>query len=238
LRFGYIISAIVALATTGIILRPAGAQSELGKEAFARVEKPAESGFAYQPYRQPTEKARLHNYISWMFSPYSLASVTFVSGLHQAEHDPPDWREGWPGFGQRMASNFGTSLANATARYALSEALQEDTLYYRCQCRGFWPRMRHAVFSAAIARRGADGHSVFGLPELVSPYAGPFASVYGWYPSRYGWKDAIRMGNHGLLDEVGTNISIEFLPSILGRRGRRWARRLHLGNPGGASGAP
>lgn len=173
-----------------------------------------------------------------MFSPYSLASVTFVSGLHQAERNPAEWREGWPGFGQRIASNFGTSMANATARYALSEVLQEDSLYYRCRCRGFWRRMRHAVLSTAIARRGEDGHKVLGVPNLVAPYAGPFASVYGWYPSRYDWEAAFRMGNHGLLSAMGTNISIEFLPSILRGRARRWAERLHLGNPTGASGAP
>jgi hypothetical protein len=35
-----------------------------------------------RPYRPPTNKQRFRRYANWMFSPYSLASVTFVSGLH------------------------------------------------------------------------------------------------------------------------------------------------------------
>jgi len=35
--------------------------------------------------------------------------------------------------------------------------------------------------------------------------------VYGWYPSRYGVKDALRMGNYSLLESAGTNIALEFL---------------------------
>ena len=190
------------------------------------------------PYHEPTQKKQLRIYRAQMFAPYALASVMFVSGLHQAEHYPSEWREGTAGFGMRLASNLGTEMANATARYLLSEALHEDARYHRCGCRGFLPRFGHAVFSAAIARRGADGHEVFGVPNFLAPYAGPFASVYGWYPSRYNWEAVFRMGNHGLLDEIGTNISLEFLPSILPRRARRWRRRLHLGNPAGASGAP
>lgn len=196
------------------------------------------SKLSFRPYRQPTQKERFHRYVRWMFSPYPMASVTFVSGLHQAERNPPDWEEGWAGFGERYASNLGTDMTNATARFALAEALQEDTQYYRCECRGFWPRMRHAVFATFIARRGADGHAAFGLPELVAPYAGPIASVNLWYPSRYNMEDAFRMGNHGVLSEAGTNVAIEFLPSILHRRGRRWEKWLHLRIPSGAAGAP
>ncbi len=191
-----------------------------------------------QPYKQPTQKQRFHTFVGQMVSPYALGSLAFVSGLHQAERNPKEWQEGMAGFGERVASNFGTSMANASARYLLSEALQEDTLYYPCHCKGFWRRLSHAVFSTAIARRGPDGHKVLGIPQLVSPYAGPFTSVYGWYPHHYGWEAAFRMGNHGLLSAVGTNISIEFLPSILRGRARRWAERLHLGNPVGAQGTP
>ena len=53
---------------------------------------------------------------------------------------------------------------NTTTRYALSEALREDTLYYRCECKGVFPRLRHAVISTFTARRGVDGHRVFSLP--------------------------------------------------------------------------
>jgi hypothetical protein len=202
------------------------------------LKRPVPLKQSFRPYRQPTQKQRFHRYVRWMFSPYSVASMTFVSGLHQAERNPPDWQEGWAGFGERYASNLGTDMVNATARYGLAGALQEDTEYYRCECSGFWPRLRHAVFATFIARRGADGHAAFGVPELVAPYVGPIVSVYTWYPHRYDMEDAFRMGNNGVLSEAGTNVAIEFLPSILHRRGRRWMKRLHLSIPSGAAGAP
>ena len=213
-------------------------QSSGGGGDLARARKQVVPKRENAPYRQPTQQQRFHIYVEQMFSPYSVSSVMFVSGLQQAEHYPQEWREGWAGFGQRLASNTGTNIANATARYLLSDALREDARYYRCACRGFWPRLGHAFFSPAFVRRGADGHKALGVTNLLAPYAGPFASVYGWYPSRYDWEAAFRMGNHGLLDEIGTNISLEFLPSILHRRGRRWERRLHLGNPSGAGSGP
>ena len=38
-------------------------------------------------------------------------------------------------------------------------------------------------------------------------------AVYAWYPGRYDYKDAFRMGNYSLLGYVGANISLEFLYS-------------------------
>ena len=59
--------------------------------------------------------------------------------------------------------------------------------------------------STLTARRGEDGHRVFSLPALVAPYAGAATAVYGWYPNRFGAKDAFRMGNYSLLAFAGEN---------------------------------
>jgi hypothetical protein len=67
------------------------------------------------------------------------------------------------------------------------------------------------VISTFTARRGSDGHRVFSFPALVAPYVGTMAAVYGWYPDRYGAKDALRMGNYNLLAYMGGNITLEFL---------------------------
>ena len=65
--------------------------------------------------------------------------------------------------------------------------------------------------STFTARRGKDGHRVFSLPALLAPYAGTMTAVYGWYPERFGAKDAFRMGNYSLLAYVGGNIALEFV---------------------------
>ncbi len=239
MRFGLTSCLLALLLTVTPPQETAYAQADAGASQPDPIEalRSVPTAKPERPYHPPTQKQRFRRYAGWMFSPYSWASVTFVSGLHQAERNPPDWEEGWAGFGQRYASNLGTNMGNATARYVLAEVLKEDTLYYPCRCRRPWPRLQHAVLTSFLARRGADGHQVLGLPQIVAPYAGPFLSVYAWYPSRYNAEDAMRMGLHGLMSEVGTNVAIEFLPSILNRWGRRWEKRLHLHIPSGA-GAP
>jgi hypothetical protein len=119
---------------------------------------------------------------------------------------------------------------STTTRYALAQVLKEDTLYYRCQCKGVFPRLGHAAISTFTARRGDDGHRVFSFPALVAPYAGSMTAVYGWYPSRFGAKDALRMGNYTVLGDVGGNIALEFLFS----GPHSWLSRLHLNNGRGA----
>lgn len=187
-------------------------------------EKPA---FAYQP---PTERMKLNSYLFDAYGPYPLTVTAFVAAYHQARHNPPDWREGWPGYGMRYGSDFGGSVAGVTARYLMAEALRENTLYYRCACKGVWPRLRHALASTLIARHEADGHNVAGVPGLIAPYATSFTEVYGWYPRRYGAKDAFRMGNYGLLDYALGNVSLEFMPSFSRGKGKSLLFRLHLDN--------
>jgi len=181
-------------------------------------------------YRQPTQTMKLNNYLFDAYGPYPLTIAAFVAAYHQATHNPPDWRVGWPGYGMRYGSDFGGSVAGVTARYLTAEALNEDTLYYRCACKRVWPRLGHALASTLMARHGADGHKVAGVPGLIAPYATSFTEVYGWYPRRYGAKDALRMGNYGLMDYALGNVSLEFLPSISRGKGKSLVFRLHLDN--------
>ena len=121
-------------------------------------------------------------------------------------------------------------MTTTTTRYALARAFGEDTLYYRCECNGVFTRLRHAVISTFTARRGRDGNRVFSFPALVAPYAGTMTAVYGWYPGRYGAKDAFRMGNYSVLGYVGGNVALEFLYS----GPHSLLSRMHLNNTHGA----
>lgn len=181
-------------------------------------------------YTPPTETMKMDNYLFDAYGPYPLTWELFVAGYDQWRRDPPDWREGVPGYAQRYGSDLAISATGVTARYLTAEALHEDTLYYRCACKKFLPRLSHAIVSTLIARRGSDGRKVFSIPALIDPYAGAFTAVYGWYPSRYGAKDAFRMGNYGLLDDAAGNVSLEFLPSLFPPKAGSWISRLHLDN--------
>jgi len=182
------------------------------------------------PYTRPTHTTKLHNYLFDAFGPYPMVGAALTAGISQVSHGIPDWKQGMEGYGKRFASDFGIAAVSTTTRYALSEAFKQDALYYRCECTGVFPRLRHAVISTLTARRGADGHRVFSFPALVAPYAGTMAAVYGWYPGRYGAKDALRMGNLNLLAYMSGNIALEFFYS----GPHSLLSRMHLNNGHGA----
>jgi len=136
-------------------------------------------------YMRPPQATKLRNYLFDAFGPYPIVGAGVAGGINQMQNTPPEWRQGAEGYSKRFGSDFGIAAVTTTTRYALSEAFHEDTLYYRCECKGVFRRLSHAVISTFTARRGDDGHRVFSFPDLVAPYAGTMTAVYGWYPSRY-----------------------------------------------------
>jgi hypothetical protein len=180
-------------------------------------------------YTRPTERIKLRNYFLDVIGPYPLLGAAAAAGINQADHTPPEWKEGFAGYSRRFGSDFGIAAITTSTRYGLARALGEDTVYYRCECKGLLPRFSHAVISTFSSRRGEDGHRAVSFPALVSPYAGTMMAVYGWYPGRYGAKDAFRMGNYSLLGYVGANVAREFLYggpySLLSRIHPNHARR-------------
>jgi hypothetical protein len=218
----------------GLAALPARAKSQAVSDSANSSSSAASTApLAAQPdlkYVRPTEKTRLRNYFFDTFGPYPIVGAAIVSGINQSENTPPEWGQGAAGYGKRFGSDFGIAAVSTTTRYGLARVLHEDTLYYRCECKGVFPRLRHAVMSTFVARRGEDGHRVFSFAGLVAPYAGTMTAVYGWFPDRYNAKDAFRMGNYNLLVSMGGNIALEFIYS----GPHSFLHRLHLHNGHGA----
>jgi hypothetical protein len=183
-------------------------------------------------YEKPAQRTMASNYVFDAFGPYPLTGSAIAAGINQFSNAPPEWRQGVEGYSKRFGSDLGIAAVGTTTRYGLAEAFREDTLYYRCECRGVLPRLRHAALSTLTARRGDDGHRVFSLPALVSPYAGSMTAVYGWYPSRFGAMDGFRIGNYSLLAYMGQNVALEFFYS----GPHSLLSRLHLNDTHGAPG--
>jgi hypothetical protein len=162
-------------------------------------------------YAKPTEGRKFHNYLFDSFGPYAIAEAAIGGAITQGRNSPPEWGQGWDAYGQRVGSTFGISLVTTTTRYALAEVFREDSIYYRCDCSGIFPRLGHALISTITARRGEDGHRVFSFPSLAAPYAGSMTAVLGWYPSRYEPMDGFRLGNFNLATEAGKNVLLEFV---------------------------
>lgn len=161
-------------------------------------------------YARPSQREKLRLFEFDAFGPYAFATAAVAGGFQQARSAPPEWGSGWNAFGERVASNFGTQLVITTTRYGMAEILREDAAYYRCECKGFFPRLGHALISTLAARRGKDGHTVFSLPGLVSPYVGTMTAL-AWYPDRYSAKDGFRRGNYNLAGQAAGNLALEFI---------------------------
>jgi hypothetical protein len=185
----------------------------------------------YLTYIRPTTKMKLHSYVFDAFGPYPIVGAALAAGVNQADNTPPEWKQGAEGYSKRFGSDFGIAAVTITTRYALARLFREDTLYYRCECKGVFPRLNHAVISTFTARRGTEGHRVFSVSALVAPYAGTMTAVYGWFPERYNAEDGFRMGNYTLLGYVARNVALEFLY----RGPHSLLSRMHLNNGHGAA---
>jgi hypothetical protein len=165
-------------------------------------------------YVRPDFRRRLRSELATTFGTVQMGKVVFGAAISHADNVPPDWGQGWGPYGERVASHFGSALVAGGANLLLGEALREDTKYYPCACKGIWPRLKHALASSATARAGEDGHRVFSIPAVASPYAGAFTQL-AWLPPRFGPKDAFRTGNYNLLTSVGSKVAMEFLTPLL-----------------------
>jgi hypothetical protein len=199
-------------------------------EASAASPDRAASAQPLQAYVRPSTATKTANYVSNVIGPYPIAITAITAGIDQYDNAPPEWTLDFPGYGKRFGSDFAISAVGTTTRYGLAAVFKEDTLYYRCECSGPFPRLRHAAISTLMGRRGLDGHRIFSLSALAAPYAGSAAAVYGWYPSRYGAKDVFRMGNYTLLEFMGANIALEFFYIAP----RSMVKRMHLSAPPGS----
>jgi hypothetical protein len=216
---------LLAIAVTTVLPHLAKAQAPAASSNSSNAVLPS----APQPsltYARPTAATKFHNYLFDAFGPYPIVGAAIAAGINQADNAPPEWKQGAEGYGKRFGSNFGILAISTSTRYGLAALFREDTLYYRCECTGFFPRLEHALISTLSARRGDDGHRVFSFPDLVAPYAGTLVGVYSWYPDRFNGKDAFRLGNYSLIGYAAENVGLEFLY----QGPHKWLTRMHLNN--------
>jgi hypothetical protein len=162
-------------------------------------------------YVPPTEAQKIHNFAWNALGPVAFAGSSLAGAIDQGFNFPHAWGQGADAYGARVASNLGISLVTATAQYSLGEVFHEDTAYYRCTCRGFFPRFWHAAVSTVAARRGDDGHTSFSIALTASPFIGPMTAANSWIPSRNGPHLGFQMGYHNLMGQFGQDEALEFL---------------------------
>jgi hypothetical protein len=207
---------LIVIAGVGMLASGASAQQPSSSSTQTKEQV---AGGQLPGYVRPNFAKRFRTYTNNTFGPIRMVRVVSGAAFSQADYVPPEWGQGWGAYGERFASHFGVDLIDGGANLGLSEALRDDTTYYSCPCKGVWRRTKYAFLASITARRGADGHRVFSIPAVVSPYAGSFGTL-AWYPRRYGPKDGFRTGNYDLLNSIGATVALEFLNPLL--------KKIHL----------
>jgi hypothetical protein len=136
-------------------------------------------------------------------------------GAH-LDNDPPQWGQGAAGYSRRFADRFARSTIQDSIEAAAAAALEYDVRYVRCGCRGFFPRLGHAI-TWNFLTLDRKGRKVFDAPLVGSAFAAEFIGNT-WLPKGHrSAADAMR----GVGVELGIGVLFntirEFVPARKGK---------------------
>ena len=161
-------------------------------------------------YVFPTDREMGAYWVRNVLGPKAFVGATVNASWNTWVHLTPDeWghRRGW---GKRFGVSLLDNSMNESARVLLSLAMNQDPMYYRCDCSGAWARTKHAIKMSFMSRNRSGG-SVFAPPKIVAPFVGPLVTRNTIYPSRFDSSNAASSGAYYLVGSVGWNIVREFI---------------------------
>jgi len=123
------------------------------------------------------ENVRFTNYLNDLSGPPALIGAVgggLLRGVRQ--HDGAD------GLAGGIASKAAQHAVQVSVSHGLAAVMHRSTDYQPCQCRGFGPRVAHALLETFTDRR-ADGSRALSVPRMAGAYAGSFARL-AWEPDR------------------------------------------------------
>jgi len=194
----------------GLERKNVNSSEEAENSQLAESQRVATDQTTSQSYAFPTKRERFNRYVSNTVGPLSLLRTGLSAGVGQWRDNPEEWGQGMSGYGRRYASNFGQNLIQQSVTYGLDQTLGLDTGFEKSKRKGFFPRMKHAL-AENITSRTKTGKRVISVPRLAGVYASGVVAAETWYPSRFDYKDGLRIGTRSLVAGFGINLVREFL---------------------------
>jgi hypothetical protein len=77
---------------------------------------------------------------------------------------------------EQMLSRAGQAVVQLSVRHGLAALMHRSTSYQPCDCKGFGPRVGHALLETFTDRR-ADGSRALSVPRIAGAYAGSFSRM-------------------------------------------------------------
>jgi hypothetical protein len=140
--------------------------------------------------------------------------------IDQIGDQPPEWGQGMAGYGERLASRFGTGVVQGTLQASACALIRQDPRYVRSQSDSPWQRTGHALLFSLLTFNN-DGKPRPAVATLGSYYASSMIAT-SWMPSRYtALGDGVRDGNRQVIMGSLANLVQEFWPEIRRVVGRK-----------------
>jgi len=172
-------------------------------------------------YQALTGEDRWRLYFKQNFTTVGAYLGMFMgSVLDQVQNQPPEWGKGISGYGQRLASRFGSGVIQGTIQASACAVIGQDPRYIRSGSEHAWPRAGHALLYSVLTYNN-EGKTRLALATLGSYYGSSMIAT-SWLPSRYTpLGDGVRDGNRQVILAGFANLVQEFWPEIRRIVGRK-----------------
>jgi hypothetical protein len=207
--------ALVLVAACGVRAQEPAAQNPFSQPSPSSpppgLSSPALSSSTHN--RELTLKDRADIYLESLHEPEALVRPLLGAASDQALDTPPQWEQGVPGYGRRVASGFATEFIARTIKFGVAAADHEDPRFYHSQLHGFRPRARYAIVHTFISPVDGGGQTL-AFSRLAGIYGSAFIAN-AWYPTGYDdFAHGLSRGSTNLAVDVGFHVLREFAPDI------------------------
>jgi hypothetical protein len=192
--------------------------SSLTRSAWQRLNVNPVTGLASaseSDYSPLTGDERWELYLKQNYASWGAYVGSFWSALvfDQSTGNPKEYGGGFPGYGRRVASRFGSAVIQGSFQAPVAALLQEDVRYITSNQHGFKRRARHAVLYSFLTYNN-QGQPTPNIGNLGGYYAASAASTL-WLPvhsnvATYALSDGSQQAGVSVL----VNLLQEFWPEI------------------------
>jgi hypothetical protein len=131
-----------------------------------------------------TVKDHFRFYQATTFSAFAFAGPVTGAALSQwITGNPPEWGQGFPGYGRRLLSGYSRQVIANTVALGVSFAAHEDSRHYPTGEHAVWKRGLYAAGQVVVSHN-ASGHLMPAYSRIIGVYAAGFASN-AWSPAPY-----------------------------------------------------
>ena len=152
-----------------------------------------------------------------LVTPGAYMKRMFAAGIDQARGVPSQWDDGWGGYAERFASHEGQFISANSLAALGNAALKYEPRYDRCQCKGFWPRTKHALIRNFVTFNETE---IDRRPQLAL-YGGAFGGGListAWKPHP---RNAFAEGGRAMLGQAAYGSLLNFFIEFAGEINRK-----------------